>query len=249
MAKAKKKRPRPPARRGPEATSSGSAGGANPDRRERKDEARRAREAERRRMSRRAAFRRAMIFAGVGVLVLLGLTYLNRAASAKPLSPAAMAAAQAANCTGVVTPSSDAPGGLHGPPYDYTRHPATSGRHDPSPLPLQPRVYTAPVQEPQAVHTLEHGSVIMYYRLPADGGISQDVVNALGPLATGNHATYLIPYPDLPQGTALAFTAWNKILTCPASITVDQAKTLAQGFIDSFACTSNAPEGKLGDGC
>ena len=99
------------------------------------------------------------------------------------------------------------------------------------------------------MHTLEHGSVIMYYRLPADGGISQDVVNALGPVATGNHATYLIPYPNLPEGTALAFTAWNKILTCPASITVDQAKTLAQGFIDSFACTSNAPEGKLGDGC
>ena len=55
--------------------------------------------------------------------------------------------------------------------------------------------------------------------------------------------------PSLPDGTALAFTAWNKLLTCPAKITADQAATVAQGFIDSFACTNNAPEGKLGDGC
>jgi len=252
MAKAKKKRPRPPATRAPDAGSAGSGGGANPDRRERKDEARRAREAERRRIARRSAFRRAMVFAGVGVVVLLGLTYLNRAAAAKPLSPAAQSAAAAAGCSGVVTPASDAPGGLHlasGQSYTYTQHPATSGYHDPSPLPGQPRVYPAPVQETHAVHSLEHGSVIMYYRLPADGGISQDVVNALGPVASGNRASYLIPYPELPEGTALALAAWNKLVTCPSSITVDQAKTLAQGFIDSFACTRNAPEGKLGDGC
>jgi hypothetical protein len=249
MAKAKKKRSRPPARRSPEAASSGPGGGANIDRRERKDEARRAREAERKRIARRATARRAIVFAGIGVVVLVALTIVNRAAGAKPLSPAAQSAAAAASCSEVVTPASDAPGGLHDPPYTYSQHPATSGPHDPTPLPGQPRVYTAPVQEPQAVHSLEHGSVIMYYRLPAESGISQDVVNALGPIATGNHATYLIPYPDLPQGTSLAFTAWNKIVTCPSTITVDQATTLAQGFVDSFACTRNAPEGKLGDGC
>jgi hypothetical protein len=246
MAKAKKNRPRPPVRR---TSGAPPAGGANPDRRERKEEARRAREADRKRIARRSAFRRAIVFGSVGVVVFAGLAYFNRAAATKPLSAAAQAAAEAASCSGVVTPASDAPGGLHDPPYVYTQRPATSGPHDPSPLPLQPRVYTQPVNEPNAVHTLEHGSVIMYYRLPAEDGISQDVVNALGPVANDNHATYLIPYPDLPEGTSLAFTAWNKIVTCPKTITVDQAKTLAQGFIDSFACTRNAPEGKLGDGC
>jgi uncharacterized membrane protein len=245
---AKKKRPQ--ARRRPGAAPSG--GGAKPDRRERKDEARRFREAERKRLARRATFRRSLIFGGVGVAVILGVTYFNRASGTKPLSPAALAAAQAAGCSEVVTPESSAPGGLHltaGQSYSYEQHPATSGYHDPTPLPGQPRVYTTPVQETQAVHTLEHGSVIMYYRLPADGGVSQDVVNALGAVADGNHATYLIPYADLPEGTALAYTAWNKLLTCPKAITSDQATTLAQGFIDSFACTNNAPEGKLGDGC
>jgi Protein of unknown function (DUF3105) len=246
MAK-KKKRQRPPARRGPVATAGG--GGANLDRRERKDEARRARDAERKRAARRTAFRRALIFAGIGVLVVVALTYFQRAGSAKPLSAAAQSAASAAGCSGVETPAASAPGGQHDPPYTYSEHPATSGPHDPTPLPGQPRVYTTPVQEPQAVHSLEHGSVIVYYRLPTEDGISQDVVNALGPVATDNHATYLIPYAELPQGTGLAITAWNKIVTCPASITVEQATTLAQGFVDSFACTSNAPEGKLGDGC
>jgi Protein of unknown function (DUF3105) len=244
------KKKRPPARRRPGAAP--SAGGPKPERRERKDEARRFREAERKRIARRAALRRSLIFGGVGVVVILGVTYFNRAAGVKPLSPAAVAAAQAAGCGEVVTPASSAPGGLHlsaGQPYSYEQHPATSGFHDPAPLPGQPRVYTAPVQETQAVHTLEHGSVIMYYRLPADGGISQDVVNALGPVANANHATYLIPYAELPEGTALAYTAWNKLLTCPKAITPEQATTLAQGFIDSFACTNNAPEGKLGDGC
>jgi Protein of unknown function (DUF3105) len=248
MAKTKKKRP--PARRRPEAPPNGR--GAKPERRERKEEVRRVREAELKRLARRAAFRRSLIFGGVGVLVILGVSYFNRAAGTKPLSPAALAAATAASCSELVTPENDAPGGLHlpaGQSTTYPQRPATSGYHAPSPLPGQPRVYTAPVDETQAVHTLEHGSVIMYYRAAADGGISQDLVNTLTPVANDNHATYLIPYPNLPEGTALAFTAWNKLLTCPKGITPDQATTVARGFIDSFACTNNAPEGKLGDGC
>jgi len=247
----KKKRSRPPAKRAA-ATASPTAGGANLERRERKDEARRAREAERKRAARRAAVRRALIFATVAVVLLVVLSFLTRAGAAKPLSAGAVAAAQAAHCSGVQTPAASAPGGLHltsGQPYTYPDHPATSGYHDPVPLPPTPRVYITPVQETQAVHTLEHGSVIMYYRLSGDGGIKPDVVNALGPVATGNHATYLIPYSDLPNGTGFALTAWNKLVTCPASITAQQAVTLSQGFVDSFACTNNAPEGKLGDGC
>ena len=198
------------------------------------------------------AIRRALIFTAVAVVLLVVLSFLTRAGSAKPLSAVAVAAAQAAGCSGVQTPAASAPGGLHlasGQDYTYPDHPATSGYHDPAPLPPTPRVYITPVRETQAVHTLEHGSVIMYYRPSGDGGIGADVVSALGPVATGNHATYLIPYSDLPNGTGFALTAWNKLITCPASITAPQAVTLSQGFVDSFACTNNAPEGKLGDGC
>jgi hypothetical protein len=132
-------------------------------------------------------------------------------------------------------------------------HPAVAGPHDPTPLPDQPRVYTADTlagyHETQAVHSLEHGSVIMYYRPTGDDGLPVKTVDALAPIAQNNPATYLIPYPDLPSGTSLAFTAWNKLLACPGSITTAQATTLAQGFVESFACTSNAPEARNGPGC
>ena len=58
------------------------------------------------------------------------------------------------------------------------------------------------------------------------------------------------PYPDLPAGQSLDFTAWNKLQTCPATITADQARAVAYGFEYAFSCTGNAPEPKAaGNGC
>jgi len=159
-----------------------------------------------------------------------------------------------AECGDVQTPSAD-PQRDHleaGAPYDYPEHPATSGPHDPDPLPGDPRVFddVSTYRETQAVHSLEHGSVILYYRPSADPeGLPAAVVDALKAVAENGPATYLIPYAQLPSDIALAYTAWNKLLTCPAGITADEAVTVANGFIESFACTSNAPEGKTGAGC
>ncbi len=75
------------------------------------------------------------------------------------------------------------------------------------------------------------------------------MVDALAPIANDSPATYLIPHAGLPDDTGFAVTAWNKLITCPATVTPDQAVTITQGFVDSFACTSNAPEGSNGDGC
>ena len=207
---------------------------------------------------RRSALRRAMIGAVVGVLVFVGITwYTNRAPAWTPLSQATLNAASAAGCNDLVTPDPGTPSRQHLEPdasYSYALHPATSGPHDPHPLLDQPRVYDdaamAQYRETKAVHSLEHGSVIMYYRPPGDpGGLPQTVVDRLAPVAQTSPATYLIPYQDLPEGTALAFTAWNKLLTCPKAITPDLADTVARGFIQSFVCTDNAPEGSRGYGC
>ena len=121
------------------------------------------------------------------------------------------------------TPAASAPGGLHLQPGEsttYTDHPATSGYHDPSPLPIPPRVYTEPVSETNAVHNLEHGAVIMYYRQSGDAALPQDVVDRLATIANDGHNTILAPYGQLPDGTALALAAWNKLQTCPATTTV-----------------------------
>jgi hypothetical protein len=237
----------------PPATSKPSAAA----RREHREAARQRREQEAKAAMRRGAFKRAAIGGVVGVLVFVAITwYINRAPAPTALSQTVIDTALAAGCADLVTPVAD-PQRTHlasGASYSYAEQPATSGPHDPTPLPGQPRVYTAAdlaqYHETQAVHSLEHGSVIMYYRPSGDpSGLPASVVDQLAPIANGNPATYLIPYPNLPEGTGLALTAWNKLLTCPSKITSEQAVTVAQGFVTSFACTSNAPEGSRGDGC
>jgi hypothetical protein len=250
MAKDKKKRPRRPA---DTPAPTGTRDGGNAARRARKEQVRRARESEARRRARRGALRRFAVFAVAGAIGIGVIWFVGRAAAPEPLSAEAKAAALDAGCDADVrTPAADAPGNQHlaaGQSPNYTESPATSGWHANSPLPGGTRVLTEPVDETLAVHTLEHGSVIAYYRPSGDGGVAQDVIDRLGSLAQSNPATYVIPYPTLPEGTGLALTAWNKILTCPGTVTADQAAAITQGFVDSFACTSNAPEGKLGEGC
>jgi hypothetical protein len=224
------------------------------DRRQRKEQARKAKEAERKRAARAASVRRALIFSVVG-LVALGIFYwMQRASSPDPIPQAAVTAAQEAGCTGVETPVGNAPGGQHlaeGETFVYDRSPATSGRHDPSPLPVEPKVYPVPVPETRAVHFLEHAGVIVYYRADGEGALPADVVQALTATVESDASanTLLAPYPDLPAGTSLALAAWNKLQTCPGQISATQAQTVTSGFVESLACSSNAPEANASEAC
>lgn len=249
----KKRRRKPAARRpsqSPTATPRSApeprSGGASAARRERKELARRAREAERKRVARVAALRRALTFALVGVAALGIFWFFQRAAATRPIPQYARAAAQAAGCSGVQTPTND-PQRTHlqsGASYDYPQKPATSGPHDPSPWSIDPRVNATQIPETRAVHSLEHGEIIVYYRADGAGALPKGVVDALATVANASKNTLVSPYPDLPTGTSLAFTAWNKLQTCPATITAAQATSVAYGFEYAFACTGNAPESK-----
>ncbi len=246
MATTKKKRRRPS---GATTTSpTAGRGGANEARRERKEQARQAREAERKRAARQAAFRRAITLSVVGVVavgVYLAYDWLNRGAAARPIPAAAIRAAEAAGCTTVETPLGSAPGNQHlqaGQAYTYDQHPATSGWHDPSPLPLDPKVYDSPISETNAVHNLEHSGVIVYYQDTGDASLSTDAVDQLATLVNGSTNVLMAPYPGLPEGQAMALAAWNKLQTCPPAVTPQQAETIAGGFIEAYACTRNAPE-------
>ncbi len=250
---AKKKRKPRSRSAGPPAPGSATATEAaerpRSTRAERKEAAREARETELRRIRRGKTIRRAVWFAGVGILAFGLFLFLTRVGGPKPIPAAALSAASAAGCGPVQTPAASAPGGEHlapGASHTYQQHPATSGWHDPSPLPPDPHVYDAPVTETRAVHNLEHAYVLIYYRADGSAALSADVVSHLATLAKAQTKVIMAPYPDLPEGTSLALAAWNKLWECPATVTPEQAQTIASGFITAFRGTSNAPEPRAG---
>jgi hypothetical protein len=247
--KKRRKRPRssPSMPTKPDTTTTG---GANIARRERKDEARRARERARKQAARRARTRRGvslLVAGGVG----LGLVwFINRAAPPDQLSARSQAAVTAAGCSGPIEVlPSDPPGGQHlgaGESPSYTQTPATSGVHAPGSLPTDPNVFTEPVDETLAVHFMEHSGIVLYYR---QGSVPQEVVDRLATVANQERNTLLAPYPDLPEGQDLAFTTWNRLLTCPEGVSADDAGLIARGFADAYVCTSVGPEPNASPEC
>ena len=211
-------------------------------RRDRKEEARRQREAALRRMRRRRTARRAAIWAGLAIAAaLVVFFFLNRSRESEALVDRAERVADRAGCSQV----EERPdlGRSHQPPYNYEALPATSGPHDPAPLPPEPHVYNTPVPEPQAVHNLEHGYVLIYYRKSGtEKSLPQDVVEALEELAEGEEKVIMAPYPKLLPGTALALAAWNRIQECPAGVEAGDATLLARAFISQFRGGGEAPE-------
>jgi len=243
MAK-KRKRPR---QRPPSAPQAPGRGGANLERRDRKEEARRLREAERRRARRAASLRRTVTSIGIAAAAVVAITLFRSFGGPNDIPQAAIRAAEQAGCTEVEQPASSAPSGQHlesGQAYEYTDTPATSGFHDPAPLPDEPKVYDTQPTETNAVHSLEHGAVFVYYLPEAEGGIAQDVIERLSQGAQGDQATFLGPYPALTPETALTLTAWNRRQSCPAgdALTPQAASTIVDGFVTAFECTGNAPE-------
>lgn len=252
----KKRRPRnrpATAPQTPRGSASGSTarGGANVERRERKEEARRAREAERRRARRAGALRRTFTSFGIAAAAIAAITLFRSFQGPNDLPASAIRTAETAGCTSVEQPATSAPAGLHlssGAPYDYKDRPATSGYHDPAPL-TSPKVFDAQPPETRAVHSLEHGGVFVYYLPEADGGLPQAVVDRLAEIARGDTATFLAPYADLTPETGLTLTAWNRRQSCPvtpgqggAGLTPATAATIVNGFVTAFECTGNAPE-------
>jgi hypothetical protein len=258
---AKKRRTRRPATQHPKtpprtepAPSQTPRGGANQARRERKEQARKYRELQRKRAARRASFRRASIFFVIGLAAIGAFYWFNRAPAVTPLAAEVRATADAAGCGAITVPEGPAPSREHlpaGNSYDYPHHPATAGPHDPSPLPIPPHTYTDPLddRETHAVHNLEHGSVIAYYRADGDGALGARAVAALDAVADASKNSIAAPYTQLPAGTQVAFAAWNKLMSCSGPMSADQATTVFQGFIDSYECTSNAPESATAGAC
>ena len=202
---------------------------------------------------RRESIRRFVIAVVVAGVVVGGFLFLTRVGGPKPFPEAATDAATAAGCSDLQTPAESAPGGSHlqsGATYAYPEEPATSGPHALGAL-SGTAVYEEMPDETALVHNLEHAFVNIYYRPDGDMALPQNVVDQLATIAQNDPKDHAIlsPHTSLPDGTDLAVTAWNKLMTCPSTVSADQATTIARGFITAFQCTSNAPEPKASDGC
>ncbi|HEV8681917.1 MAG TPA: DUF3105 domain-containing protein [Actinomycetota bacterium] len=214
-------------------------------RQERKEAARRERERIIRAARRRRLMTRAIRW-GVVVAVLGGATAFvgYRFYEDRRLLERAAAAADTLGCGEIQSLPSEGRGHLQqgSSPPEYGTTPATSGPHSSSTLPSDVHAYDQAVPEPLAVHNLEHAYVIIYYRAEGNDALPENVRAALAELAQGQEKVIMAPYPDLSEGTSLAFTAWTKLQECPRVTDADKAVLAVQGFIKQFRGTSNAPE-------
>ena len=249
--KRKKKRPDRPAAR----TAAATATGRRPEqaerpvsaRAERKEQARRERERHLKQARRRQRLRRATRWGIVfGVAIAIGGFAYFQARQTSQLQERAAAAATRIRCGDVQEPQDEGTQHLQptDPPPMYGTTPAASGPHSGSPLPAEPAVYDQPVPEVNAVHNLEHGYVLIYYRADGERGLDQTMVDELEGIAEGETEIIMAPYPDLEAETNLAFVAWTRLQDCrvPGNANVDDVTLAARGFIDEFKNGSAAPE-------
>ncbi|GAB7184452.1 DUF3105 domain-containing protein [Kitasatospora sp. Ki12] len=163
-------------------------------------DARRARIEALRREERRRTRRRKIVYSTAAGLILAGLvaggiwavTSAEDSASTSKASPVA----------GVQTFGT--PGRAHvQTPVTYPQTPPVGGDHSPVWLNCNGEVYTKPVPNENAVHSLEHGAVWITYN---DKITSADVA-ALAAKVQGKPYTFLSPYPTEPGKITL--TAWS----------------------------------------
>jgi hypothetical protein len=213
-----------------------------PNRIERKEAVRQARERLRRKKARRTMYRRAAIGLVVAALIA-GIVVLSTRPKGSPLNAeergllaAATQAVQAAGCDEVQTTKEYSggndrahigPGGAvttNPPLSSYPSTPPASGPHNGTPL--QANVYSDPPDIYQAIHSLEHAAVIIWYS--PDAASDPAMADELAKLQTffgktREQAKVIVApynYPDqgaagqLPEGKKMVLVAWHKVQTC-----------------------------------
>jgi hypothetical protein len=212
-----------------------------------KEAARRDRERWIKRARRRVWVRRAVII-GTVLAVAGGVTgfILVRRGQEEQRQQEALLAAERIGCGEVQELPDEGRTHVDQPPTYGTR-PATSGPHFAGPLPPDPRVYDQPFDatvEFRAVHNLEHGYVLIYYRQEGEGALDPSFVQALTELVEAEEEVILAPHPGLNEGTNLALTAWTRLEECTIAndAASDDVVLVAEDFIRRFRNAATAPE-------
>lgn len=213
-----------------EAAASAGAGGSRDERRAAAKERREAQARKRKALERRKRIRNLAVLTVVVLLVAGFVVYRSSANKAKTKKFDAVMAS--AGCTKVETTSAPENRG-HLQPGETVRYPTsppTVGKHSPSPLTAG--VYQEPLsddvnaQSPtvyQAVHSLEHGYVVVWHK-----GLTDAQLSAIEKAFGTERKVIVAPYPSLDKGT-VALTSWERLTTCQKP----ETKAI-QAFIDRF---------------
>jgi len=225
-----------------------------PNRPARKEEARRQREALQRKMARRRWYRLGAALLAVAV-VAAGIAWF---VLTRP-DPAA-----AAGCTAVRTTKpfkgadgtdldrahigSDTGPAVMPPLSQYPSIPPASGPHNPTPLTAG--VYDTPPNLDQAIHSLEHGAVIIWYSPTVPDSQLQELRTFVQ--GDPDHLIMAVyDYPkegqlgELPAGRSMALVAWHHVQLCN-QVSLD----VAENFVRDFRVKTNQapPPGYPKDG-
>ena len=117
----------------------------------------------------------------------------------------------------------------------YPTHPPASGPH--APVPLAAGVYTTPPPIDQAIHSLEHSAVTVWF--DPSVASSREVRDIEGFFARGGERNHVIVAPydypfggpagRLPPGERMALVAWHRIRYC-----ADPSLPVAFAFVHAY---------------
>lgn len=223
-----------------------------PNRQARKDEARRQREAVRKRQARRRTLRIVawVVAALVAITATVIIVQRNRQSAARALAAAGCGPIQTIkpyNATDDQAHIGAQSSAVQTPPAlsTYPSSPPASGPHLPPGQQLGSGVYDTPPNVYGAIHSLEHGAVIIWYS-PTAPAAEVAKISSYYRSATVNDHVLVAPYnyPDqgeagkLPAGKDMVMVAWHHIRSCDSL-----SLKVAQGFVSSFRVGTGASPG------
>lgn len=185
------------------------------------------------------------VCAVLGVLIVGSAVYFgtkNKSAASSSLDEIGVTK-EAAACDAVAeekaTGSSDHTA-RDGDPVQYDKIPPTSGRHNPTPLPVgRKKFYTRTENPPpeRAVHNLEHGYMVIWY----DSKVTEPQLKTLEDAATAAEGKFLfVPWQrgDFEGDKHIGLTAWGHKQMCG-----DVSGAAIQAFFDEHGGNNgDAPE-------
>jgi hypothetical protein len=191
---------------------------------------------------RRRSRRRNYLILGSVITLIIGAFIVQRVMTGSAINELNKAAKAAGGTELEVT--ADSGSGEHladGETTKYEESPPTHGPH--SPTTVKAGVYDAPFSEDgagtntifQAVHSLEHGAVIIWH-----DGLSDDDQRELERTYRDQEKVIVVPYPDLEGDDHVVATAWGR------EIRMEKVSTTAiDRFIDLFREARSAPEAQI----